>query len=72
MLKFVRERRDDGLPIFTEHTKRSKWKITLDPALRESLIALLEQRNTELQRPGGPAQSLRRRPNGRLDGKPDS
>lgn len=71
MLKFVRERRDDGLLLFTEHTKRSKWKITLDPALREALIALLDQRNADLlqlQQRILPSERISRTPNGKSGG----
>ncbi|MDR7127130.1 hypothetical protein [Pseudotabrizicola sp. 4114] len=49
MLKFVRERRDDGLLQFTEHTKRSKWKVSLDAELRAALFVALEERNVGLQ-----------------------
>jgi len=48
MLKFVRERRDDGLLLFTEHTKRSKWKVSLDAELRDALLLALEERNRGL------------------------
>jgi hypothetical protein len=50
MLKFIRERRDDGTLLFTEHTKRSKWKISLSPELREALFSTLEFRNAQLMR----------------------
>jgi hypothetical protein len=48
LLKFVRERRDDGLLLFTEHTKRSKWRIELNPDLREALLNALQERNAAL------------------------
>jgi len=48
MLKFIRERRDDGTLLFTEHTKRSKWKISLSPEVRDALFATLEFRNAQL------------------------
>jgi len=48
MLKFVRERRDDGLLQFNEHSKRSKWRISVEPSLREELVSLLALRNAEL------------------------
>ncbi|MFN4101143.1 MAG: hypothetical protein ACK4GT_15340 [Pararhodobacter sp.] len=46
MLKFVRERRDDGLLLFNEHAKRSKWTIALNESLREALFALLKEHNS--------------------------
>jgi len=57
MLKFVRERRDDGLLQFTEHTKRSKWKVSLDGALREALLLALEDRNKALQKALAPEEN---------------
>ena len=48
MLKFVRERRDDGLIEFKEHSKRSKWRVTLEPSLREELLSTLAWRNGQL------------------------
>lgn len=48
MLKFVRERRDDGLLEFRENAKRSKWTVSLEPSLREELVSLLERRNDAL------------------------
>ncbi|MFN4098755.1 MAG: hypothetical protein ACK4GT_03155 [Pararhodobacter sp.] len=62
MLKFVRERRDDGLLLFNEHTKRSKWTIALNESLREALFEVLEQHDSEFRKsliiPGGNALRL--------------
>jgi len=44
MLKFIRERRDDGSLIFAEHSKRSKWKIVLSDEVRQALFSVLEAR----------------------------
>lgn len=48
MLKFVRERREDGLLLFTEHAKRSKWMVGLHPELRTELLELLHRRIAQL------------------------
>ena len=50
LLKFVRDRRDDGLLHFSEHTKRSKWRVSLDPGLREELVSVLAWRSEHLLR----------------------
>lgn len=55
LLKFVRERRDDGLLQFLEHTKRSKFIVALDPLLREELIALLAWRNARITKEAHPS-----------------
>ena len=57
LLKFVRERRDDGLLQFLEHTKRSKFTVALDPAVRDELIATLAWRNAQI-RTGKPSSLL--------------
>lgn len=48
LLKFVRERRDEGLLEFREHTKRSKFTVSLEPSLRNELMAILDWRNAQL------------------------
>jgi hypothetical protein len=62
MLKFVRDRRDDGSLIFSEHTKRSKWKIQLRDEIREALIAALHERAAKQQEisasPAGPSRLI--------------
>jgi len=48
MLKFMRERRDDGLLLFAEHAKRSKWAIALNPELRAELLEVLTRHAAQL------------------------
>jgi hypothetical protein len=48
LLKFMRERRDDGSLVFFEHTKRSKWKVALNPQIREVLLTTLAARNVKM------------------------
>ena len=45
MLKFVRERRDDGLIQFREHQKKSKWSLKLNDDLHMQLFEVLIARN---------------------------
>lgn len=45
LLKFVRERRDDGLIEFVEHEKKSKWTLRLNQDLLAQLIDVLDARN---------------------------
>lgn len=45
LLKFVRERRDDGLIQFVEHEKKSKWTLRLQEELLAKLYDVLEARN---------------------------
>lgn len=66
LLKFVRERRDDGLLEFTEHVKRSKWRIGLAPELREALETALGQRNDRLRRATAPSAQNGAQTNGLL------
>ncbi|KPP98461.1 MAG: hypothetical protein HLUCCA12_18075 [Rhodobacteraceae bacterium HLUCCA12] len=48
LLKFLRDRRLDGLLSFDEHEKRSKWRLRLEPALYEEVVEYLAKRNREL------------------------
>ena len=48
MLKFLRDRRSDGLLAFDEHEKRSKWRIRLARPLYFELIDFLSNRNDAL------------------------
>jgi len=48
MLKFLRDRRSDGLLAFDEHEKRSKWRLRLAPELCEELMEFLGGRNQKL------------------------
>ncbi|MCW1931824.1 hypothetical protein [Pararhodobacter zhoushanensis] len=50
LLKFIRERRDDGLVQFLEHEKKSKWTLQLNEELVAQLIELLDTRNRQLLR----------------------
>lgn len=52
MLKFLRDRRLDGLLAFDEHEKRSKWLLRLDPSIHEDLMELLAWRNQKLMATG--------------------
>lgn len=45
MLKFMRDRRKDGLLHFEQHEKRSKWRVLVDDDLLDELHAHLELRN---------------------------
>lgn len=48
LLKFIRERRDDGLISFLENEKRSKWTVQLFEPLQEEIMALLDHRNNDI------------------------
>lgn len=48
MLKFLRDRRLDGMVTFDEHEKRSKWTLRLDPSIHDALMELLAGRNRKL------------------------
>jgi hypothetical protein len=48
LLKFMRERRDDGSLVFEEHDKRSKWRIRLNAAVLVELQLALKERNDRL------------------------
>lgn len=54
LLRFVRDRRDDGLFIFgADPKKKSKHRISLRADLADAAIRLLDQRNAEMQRAVG-------------------
>lgn len=58
LLKFVRERRDDGLIEFVEHEKKSKWTLRLKRDLLTQLFDVLDARNRRFldlvaNQPGG-------------------
>jgi hypothetical protein len=48
LLKFMRERRDDGSLVFEEHDKRSKWRIRLSASVLTELQQALKERNDRL------------------------
>lgn len=48
MLKFLRDRRSDGLLEFEEHDKKSMWRLRLSSELHGELVNLLEERNIRL------------------------
>jgi len=48
MLKFLRDRRSDGLLEFEEHDKKSMWRLRLSSELHDELVSLLEERNIRL------------------------
>ncbi|MCW1931819.1 hypothetical protein [Pararhodobacter zhoushanensis] len=51
LLRFVRDRRDDGLFVFgADPKKKSKHRISLNDDLAEAALALLEQRNQALRK----------------------
>jgi hypothetical protein len=52
LLKFMRERREDGLLLFETHAKRSQWSVRPDDAVLDELNALLSLRNHQLSRAG--------------------
>ena len=64
LLRFVRDRRDDGLFIFgTDPKKKSKHRISLRDDVADAALTLLDQRNHALRRAivetgGGPSASL--------------
>ena len=49
MLKFLRDRRSDGLLEFEEHDKKSMWRLRLSSELHGELVNLLEERNIRLE-----------------------
>jgi len=44
MLKFMRERRDDGSLRFERHDKRSKWRIRLSDSLLSEVHTVIQER----------------------------
>ncbi|MCL4674623.1 MAG: hypothetical protein KJZ59_00995 [Pararhodobacter sp.] len=63
LLKFVRERRDDGLIEFLESDKKSKWNVQLQGETLEQLIDVFEKRGRQLleaanERPNGPVSRV--------------
>lgn len=59
LLKFVRDRRDDGLILFVEHEKKSKWTLQLHEDLIAQLFDALEARNRRFLDLAAPHQNGR-------------
>lgn len=53
MLKFVRERRDDGLIRFGDQAKRSKRRLILNQDVRDELLSVLDKRFNGSEPPHG-------------------
>jgi len=66
LLKFVRERRDDGLFEFLENDKKSKRTVRVQEAILEELTEILERRNDLL------LSMFRERPSGLNTPSPDT
>lgn len=52
LLKFIRERREDGLLHFQEHEKRNRWRVRLNERVHAELMQALTLRNRRLKEAG--------------------